>query len=86
MKQSRVKNLRAKNYQGSEDEWADILSYVFVPNDEPRLSQRDWESGLEVVANVKEVDDDEKELVITLRKRIDAITVSEPGLMNEALA
>lgn len=77
MKASQLDKLRAKNYRGSEDEWSGILAYAFgqkkatdIPND--------WRSGLEVVATIKssgEEDDEEKQIVITLRKRIDAITV-----------
>ncbi|KAK2766174.1 hypothetical protein FQN54_007690 [Arachnomyces sp. PD_36] len=74
VKQSRLKSLRAKNYQDSDEEWARILSHVFVPDRKSPASHRDWDKSLEVVATVKEVDDDEKELVITLRKRIDGIT------------
>jgi hypothetical protein len=78
VRQCRLKNLRAKNYQGSDEEWVDILAYVFAQNHQPGTPQGDWEAGLEIVATVKEIDEDEKELVITLRKRIDGITVGKP--------
>lgn len=77
MKASQIDKLRAKNYRGSEDEWSGILSYVFNQDIDAATSQ-EWVSGLEVIAAIKSEDEDDegdKELVITLRKRIDSITV-----------
>lgn len=71
-------DLRAKNYQGSDEEWADILAHVFGPKRKPESSQGDWASGLEVLATVKELAKDPNELVINLRKRIAGITVRAP--------
>lgn len=77
MKTSQISKLRAKNYRGSDDEWSGVLSYVFAQKEPPVESAEDWKSGLEVVAAVKSEDEDEgdNEIVITLRKRIDSITV-----------
>lgn len=49
----------------------------------PQVSQGNWASGLEVLATVKEVDDDRKQLTISLRKRIDGITVRTPFLLKQ---
>ncbi|EEP79223.1 predicted protein [Uncinocarpus reesii 1704] len=79
IKTSQISKLRAKNYRGSDDEWAGILSYVFNQNQDA-IESEDWTTGLETVAIVKSMDgedDDEgdKEILITLRKRIDSITL-----------
>lgn len=76
MKSSQISKLRAKNYKGSDEEWSNILSHVFAQR-EPSTDASDWKSGLEVVAAVKSEDEDEDDgqIVVTLRKRIDSITV-----------
>lgn len=75
MKSSQIDKLRAKNYKGSDKEWTDILSHVFAER-EPSANEVDgWKSDLGVVAAVKSESDDEGQIVITLRKRIDSITV-----------
>ncbi|KAK2854396.1 hypothetical protein FQN49_005135 [Arthroderma sp. PD_2] len=76
LKTSGIKKLRAKNYRGDDEEWAGILSYSFNQSQESNIDS-DWLAGLEVLASVQsDSDDDEadKELHITLRKRIDSIT------------
>ncbi|KAK2749207.1 hypothetical protein FQN57_006822 [Myotisia sp. PD_48] len=75
VKTSQINKLRAKNYRGGDDEWAAILSHVFKLDITAEVSQ-EWIAGLEVVAFVESDgdDDEEKELTITLRKRIDSIT------------
>jgi len=74
VKQTRLKDLRAKNYQGSDDEWAKIVALILgqssAPTDDP-----DWAAGLEASANISGSDQDDKELVITIRKRVQTITV-----------
>ncbi|EFR01156.1 hypothetical protein MGYG_04160 [Nannizzia gypsea CBS 118893] len=69
-----IKKLRAKNYRGDDDEWIGVLSYCFdrMPESD---TNAEWISGLEVLAAVQGDDNEEnKELHITLRKRIDSIT------------
>ncbi|KAJ5317277.1 hypothetical protein N7508_001785 [Penicillium antarcticum] len=72
VKQTRLKDLRAKNYQGSEDDWVNTLSLILgqssPPSDEP-----DWATGLETTATVSESEEDQ-EIVITIRKRVQTIT------------
>lgn len=76
VRQSHLKNLRAKNYQGTDDEWTQIVLYIFrqpvTSNGKP-----EWTSGIETSASISGSDDDEdnKQLVITIRKRIQTITV-----------
>ncbi|OQE22009.1 hypothetical protein PENFLA_c013G01589 [Penicillium flavigenum] len=72
VKQTRLKDLQAKNYQGSHDEWAKTVSLILgqssAPPDEP-----DWATGLEASASISGSDED-KEIVITIRKRVQTIT------------
>ncbi|KAL1958337.1 hypothetical protein VTO42DRAFT_4654 [Malbranchea cinnamomea] len=74
LKGSQIGKLRAKTYKGSDEEWSNILSHVFLQREPSTDSSEGWKSGLEVVAAVKSGDEDEKEIVITFRKRIDSIT------------
>jgi hypothetical protein len=80
VKQARLKDLRAKNYQGSEDDWANIVSLILgqssLPSDEP-----DWATGLETLATISDSEED-KEIVITIRKRVQTITVRVLPLCN----
>lgn len=69
-----MKSLRAKNYQGSDDEWVQILSYV-LRQSPPSDHDATWTTGLEVTASIRGEGDEDKELVILIRKRIDTITV-----------
>ncbi len=60
--------MRTKNYQGSNEEWNNILSWVFLRR---RLEGRNAEAllGLETVASIVGA-----QLTITLRKNIGGIT------------
>lgn len=77
VKQTRLKDLQTKNYQGSNDEWIKTVSLILgqcsAPPDEP-----DWATGLEASASISGSDEDNKEIVITIRKRVQNITVSVP--------
>ncbi|KAK2811309.1 hypothetical protein FQN50_002185 [Emmonsiellopsis sp. PD_5] len=75
VKSAQIDKLRVKNYQGSAEEWENILAYVLGQRPSRSIPEQ-HRSGLEVAAVVKpdEDDEDEKEIVITLRKRIDTIT------------
>ncbi|KAM5464750.1 hypothetical protein MauCBS54593_006843 [Microsporum audouinii] len=76
LKSSGIKKLRARNYRGDDDEWAAILSYSFGQIQKSNVDA-EWISGLEVLASVQATgdnDEENKELHITLRKRIDSIT------------
>jgi hypothetical protein len=74
VKQTRLKDLQAKNYEGSHDEWVKTVSLILgqssAPPDEP-----DWATGLEASASISGSDED-KAIVITIRKRVQTITVS----------
>ncbi|KAJ5431930.1 hypothetical protein N7445_008428 [Penicillium cf. griseofulvum] len=73
VKQTRLNDLQAKNYQGSDDEWFKTVSLVLgqcsAPPDEP-----DWATGVEASANISGSEEDNKEIVITIRKRVQTIT------------
>lgn len=76
VKQSKVKSLRFKNYQGADEEWTQIVSLVLgqcAPTDERALSP-----GIEVSTSIIGSDDENKEAVITIRKRVQDITVLTP--------
>lgn len=82
MTSSGIKKLRAKNYRGDDDEWVAILSYSFDRIRESSANA-EWISGLEVLAAVQgDGDEENKELHITLRKRIDSITVCPDKRLN----
>ncbi|KAJ5840029.1 uncharacterized protein N7525_005217 [Penicillium rubens] len=72
VKQTRLKDLQAKNYEGSHDEWVKTVSLILgqssAPPDEP-----DWATGLEASASISGSDED-KAIVITIRKRVQTIT------------
>ncbi|CAG7967469.1 unnamed protein product [Penicillium olsonii] len=71
VKQVRLKDLRAKNYQGSEDEWLQILAF-FLGQSESTESP-ECATGLEASATISG-SDQEQQLVITIRKRVHTIT------------
>lgn len=68
-----MNSLRAKGYQGSDDDWAQILSYV-LGQSSSFVNKPDFISGIEVSATVSDEDEDKK-IAITIRKRIETITV-----------
>ncbi|KAL4788407.1 hypothetical protein BJX76DRAFT_353162 [Aspergillus varians] len=73
VRQSQLKKLRAKNYQGSDDEWKAIVLYVLgLQEESPKNSE--LLTGIEASASINGSGDDDKELVIIVRKRIQAIT------------
>lgn len=86
MKSSGIKKLRARNYRGDDDEWAAILSYSFGQIQKSNVDA-EWISGLEVLASVQATgdnDEENKELHITLRKRIDSITVCTDKRLDQS--
>lgn len=76
VKQSQLNSFRYKNYQGTDEEWAQIVSLVLgqcAPTDE-----QTWPTGIEVSTSIIGSDDEHKELVISIRKRVEDITVLTP--------
>ncbi|PGH16549.1 hypothetical protein AJ79_01655 [Helicocarpus griseus UAMH5409] len=75
VKTAQINKLRAKNYHGDDDEWKGILAYALGQKQSASVPE-DHKSGLEIAATVKQDEDDEseREIFITLRKRIDTIT------------
>lgn len=73
VKQSSLKDLRFKNYQGSDEEWSHIVSFVLgqsAPTDESTSL-----SGIEASTSIEGSGEENKKAVITIRKRVQAITV-----------
>jgi hypothetical protein len=77
VRQAQLKNLRAKQYQGSDDEWRDTILHVLGLLEEPE-KHSDLLTGIEVSATINGSGDEDKELVLTVRKRIQDITVGAP--------
>ncbi|CEN60138.1 hypothetical protein ASPCAL02579 [Aspergillus calidoustus] len=73
VRQAQLKNLRAKQYQGSDDEWRDTILHVLGLLEEPE-KHSDLLTGIEVSATINGSGDEDKELVLTVRKRIQDIT------------
>ncbi|KAL4903546.1 hypothetical protein BDW74DRAFT_41567 [Aspergillus multicolor] len=73
LRYSNLKKLRAKNYQGSVDDWRDIVLFVFGLHQEP-LKSPELLTGVEASATIIENREEDKKLVITVRKRIQSIT------------
>ncbi|KAJ5619560.1 hypothetical protein N7510_003544 [Penicillium lagena] len=73
VKQAHLKNLRAKNYQGTDDEWFQIVSLALGQRPLP-VDDSGWSSGVETTASISGSEDEGKELVITIRKRVQTIT------------
>ena len=76
VKESNLSQLRAKNYQGSDEEWAQIIAYVL--GQEESSTKPPSCNGVEISASITGDDGDDQELVITIRKRIESITVNMP--------
>lgn len=66
--QSVMKNMRTKNYQGDDEEWQDLIAWVFLRKG-LEGSKAKALIGLETVAAI-----DSASLTITLRKNISGIT------------
>ncbi|KAL2817214.1 hypothetical protein BDW59DRAFT_134100 [Aspergillus cavernicola] len=72
VRQSHLKKLKAKNYQGTDDEWKDTALYVLGLL-EGTADKSDLLRGVEASASISGSGEDDKELVITVRKRIQTI-------------
>ncbi|KAE8375878.1 hypothetical protein BDV26DRAFT_266802 [Aspergillus bertholletiae] len=69
---SHLNGFRSKNYKGNDEEWTQIVSYVFGQLDKSvAVKLCDIESSASVIS-VSDTED--KELVITIRKRVQTIT------------
>ncbi|GFF89505.1 DNA repair protein XRCC4 [Aspergillus udagawae] len=73
VRQTSLRSLCAKSYRGSDDEWVQIVSYVFGQLKES-IPTSEMLSGIESSASIIESGDVSKELVITIRKRVQSIT------------
>ncbi|OJJ44845.1 hypothetical protein ASPZODRAFT_134235 [Penicilliopsis zonata CBS 506.65] len=74
VKEADLGSFRAKNYSGNEEEWVQIVSYVFgqIPSSSP--SRLRLLSGLSVSATTSDTGNGAKKLAITIRKKIEDIT------------
>lgn len=78
---SRLKDIRAKNFRGTDTELEQILKSVLrVRNDVSSQIAANPDSEIEATATIK-AKDDVNDLVINIRKRIDNITVRTPSCL-----
>lgn len=77
MQQSQLNKLRTKSYEGSDDEWKDIVLYILGLQDETTKTT-ELSMGIEASATINDSGDGHKALVIAVRKRIQTITVGLP--------
>ena len=77
MQQSQLKKLRAKSYEGSDDEWQYTVLYVLGLQGETTQTT-ELIAGIEASATIIDSGDGNKGLVISVRKRIQTITVGLP--------
>lgn len=74
VRQSRLKDVRSKNFQGTEQELEQILAFLLRVNNARDQQQH---AEIEITGSIREAKEEEgNELVISIRKRIDSITVS----------
>ncbi|KAI9041718.1 uncharacterized protein KD926_006617 [Aspergillus affinis] len=73
VQRAQLKELRTKNYHGSDEEWAQIVWYIFGQAAES-VGHVGSFHGIESSATICESDSASKELVISIRKRIEGIT------------
>ncbi|KAJ6002896.1 hypothetical protein N7451_005443 [Penicillium sp. IBT 35674x] len=72
VQESHIKDLRAKNYQGADEEWTQIIAYVLGQGSPTQ--QLPALSGVEASTHIKDLGEENKEMVITVRKRVQSIT------------
>ncbi|KAL4879995.1 hypothetical protein BJY04DRAFT_219528 [Aspergillus karnatakaensis] len=70
---SQLRKLRAKGYHGTDDEWRDIVLYALGLSEGLGVTSETL-TGVEASATINGSGEDDKELVITIRKRIQTIT------------
>ncbi|KAJ5665590.1 uncharacterized protein N7477_008038 [Penicillium maclennaniae] len=70
VRKSCIRDLRVKNYQGSEEEWIRIISHVLgQPIDSDELTSVVIETSASISGS-----GDEREMIITIRNRVQSIT------------
>jgi hypothetical protein len=79
VQESHLKELCAKSYQGPDEEWTQIIAYVLGQAD-PTQKLPAW-SGVAASIHITGSTEENKEMVITVRKRVQSITVCEPSPM-----
>ncbi|KAJ5929403.1 hypothetical protein N7454_007251 [Penicillium verhagenii] len=72
VQESHFKKLRAKNYQGSDEEWLQIITHV-LGQDAPGQKLAIC-SGIETSISLIGSEEENKEMVLTIRQRVQSIT------------
>ncbi|KAL4801535.1 hypothetical protein BDV18DRAFT_73369 [Aspergillus unguis] len=73
LRQSQLKELKAKNYPGSDGEWRQTVLYA-LGLQQISAAKSELFTGVETSASIVGSGEDDKELVIAVRKRIQTIT------------
>ncbi|KAL4866411.1 hypothetical protein BDV12DRAFT_136483 [Aspergillus spectabilis] len=70
---SQLKKFKAKTFQGTDEEWKDIILHILGLLEDPDTKSEHL-ADIEASAGISGSGEDNKELVITVRKRIQTIT------------
>ncbi|KAJ5095178.1 hypothetical protein N7532_007469 [Penicillium argentinense] len=72
IQQSHLQDLKAKGYQGSDDEWTQTLSFVLGQS--PIVDEPAGSLGVEATAMIRGASEESDEIVITIRKKVQDIS------------
>lgn len=75
MQQSRAQTHRSKSYQGTDEDW-DLILLRALGQLEINTDKSELLSGVELSASIKALGRQSNQLVLTIRRRIQTITVS----------
>ncbi|KAL2832235.1 hypothetical protein BJY01DRAFT_226147 [Aspergillus pseudoustus] len=73
VRQTQLQKLRTKQYQGNDDDWRNIILHILGVLEEPE-NHSDLLTGVEASATINGSGDEDKELILIVRKRIQDIT------------
>ncbi|PYI13675.1 hypothetical protein BO99DRAFT_346854 [Aspergillus violaceofuscus CBS 115571] len=73
VRQSHLNSYRSKNYQGTEDDWTQIILHVLGQAEQCEKEQ-DLFAGLEALAIISGLETQDKEIKLVIRKKVQTIT------------
>ncbi|PYI30870.1 hypothetical protein BP00DRAFT_426108 [Aspergillus indologenus CBS 114.80] len=73
VRQSHLNSYRSKNYQGTEDDWTQIILHVLGQAEQCEKDQ-DLFAGLEALAIISGLETQDKEIKLVIRKKVQTIT------------
>lgn len=83
VQESHAESLKAKNSQGSDQEWVQILSSILGQSMATNKSAS--LDGVEATAGIAGSGDEGKEIIITIRKKVQSITVCLPSSLSNCV-